>query len=151
MLLDLISKSFHVLRGPIAQCLLEIPSRSFAQLASLLPLAERALAHHRVLDVPHAVLDERAGGLGFQPAREHVPPGCARGHLELEVARPVDELEHRVRRIVPLSVAELVDARIPARARGIARGERLEDLGRERGLQEETCGLFEGGVCALLS
>ena len=129
---------------------MEVPSRPWAQLASLLPLAERALAHDRVLDVPHAVLDERAGGLALQPARQYVPPGCAGGHLELEIARAVDELEHRVRRIVPLPVAELVDARVAARARGIARGERLEDLGRERGLQEETCGLFESGMCALL-
>jgi hypothetical protein len=129
---------------------LEIPSRSVAQLASLLTLAERTLTHHCIADVPHTVLDERAGGLALQSFREHVPPGCASGHLELEVARAVDELEHRVRRIVPLPVAELVDARIPARTRGIARGERLENLGREGGLQEETCGLFESGVCTLL-
>jgi hypothetical protein len=55
-----------------------------------------------------------------------------------------------MRRIVPLPVAELVDARVPAWALGIARCESLEDFRRERGLQEETCRLFEGGVCALL-
>jgi len=150
VLLDLITKSFDVLFGPIAQSLLEVPPRPLAQRASFLTLAERALALHRVADVPYAVLDERAGGLVLQSVREHVPTGRARGHLELEVARAVDELEHRMRRIVTRPVAELVDARVPARARGVACCERLEDLGRERGLQEETCGLFKGGVRALL-
>lgn len=135
MLLDLISKSFDVLLGPIAKCLLEIPSRPLAQLTSLLPLAKRALALHRIADiVPHAVLNHRAGRLALQPGREHVPPCRARSHLELEVARAVDELEHRVRRIVPLPVAELVDTRISARTRGVALRERFEDLGREGGL-----------------
>ena len=151
MLLDLIPKSFDVLVGPIAQCLLEIPSRPRAQLAPLLPLAKRALAPHRGADVvPHAVLDHRAGRLAPQPAREHVPPGGARGHLELEVARAVDELEHRVRRVVPRAVAELVDARVTPRTPGVARRERFEDFGREGGLQQEARGLFPGGVRALL-
>ena len=150
VLLDLIPKSFNVLCGPIAQCLLEIPSCPVAQLASLLPLAKCALTYHCVADVPYAVLDERASGLALEPFREHVPPGCASGHLELEVAWAVDELEHRVRRIVPRPVAELVDARIPTRTRSITRGERLENLGGEGGLQEEACGFFEGGMRALL-
>ena len=97
------------------------------------------------------MLNHRAGRLALQPAREHVPPGRARSHLELEVARAVDELEHRVRRIVPLPVAELVDARVPAWPRGVARSERLEDFGREGGLQQESRGLLKGGVRALLT
>ena len=36
-----------------------------------------------------------------------------------------------MRRIIPRPVAELVDARVPARARGVARSEGLEDFRRE--------------------
>jgi hypothetical protein len=137
MLLNLFSKPPNVLPRPIPQRLFKVPPRPLPQLlavavalpaAAATALGERALTfpHDRLVDVAHALPYERARGLGAQPGREDVPPGSARGHLEAEVARAVDELEHRVRRVVALAVAELVYARVAARALCVARCERLE-------------------------
>ena len=159
MFLNLPLKLLDVLRGPIAQSLSDVPPRPLAQLALLL-LAQRALALHSLADILYTLPNQRARGprprlgLDLQPAGEDVPPGRARGHLELEVARPIDELEHRVRRVVAWAVAELVDARVPAWAVGVARRERAEDFGSE-GLggrrEEESGGFLPGGVRAFLS
>jgi hypothetical protein len=135
MLLNLFSKPPHVFPRPVPQRLFKVPPRPLPQLAVAVAVAlpatalgERALTfpHDRLVDVAHALPYERARGLGAQPGREDVPPCGARGHLEAEVARAVDELEHRVRRVVALAVAELVYARVAARALCVARCERLE-------------------------
>ena len=162
--LNLFPKSFHVLRGSITQRLSKVPPRALAQLAAapthaLARLArtratlgkrQRVLTLDRLPHVPHALADQLARRPALQPARQHVPPRGARGHLEPQVARAVDELEHRVRRVVARAVAELVYARVAAWALRVARSERLEDLGRERGLEEEACGFFPRGVRAFL-
>ena len=159
MLLNLLPKPLDVLRRSITQRLPNVPPRPLAQLAlrlgapdtDTLGERQRALALNRLLHVPHALRDNLARRAALQPARQDVPPRGARGHLEPEVARAVDELEHRVRRVVARAVAELVYARVAARALRVARRERLEDLGREGGLEEEACGFFPRGVRAFLA
>ena len=157
MLLNLLPKPLDVLRRSITQRLPNVPPRPLAQLAlrlgapSTLGERQRALALNRLLQVPHALRDQLARRAALQPARQDVPPRGARGHLEPEVARAVDELEHRVRRVVTRAVAELVYARVAARALRVACRERLEDLGREGGLEEEACRFFPRGVRAFLA
>lgn len=151
--LDLSSEALHVLLRPISQCPLKVQSRALAQLTLLASSTITALTRSKrkrslalALDgLPDPALtlhgdalpDQRARRTRLEPSREDVPPGGARGHLEPEVLRPVDELDDRVRRVVPLPPSVLVDARVPARTRGVARRQRLEYLGRERGLEEE--------------
>lgn len=155
VLLNLFTKPLHVLRRPISQRLSKVPSRPLAQLTLLAAAAataatKRLLALDGLLDAIHddALLDQRARRTRLEPAGEDVPAGGAGGHLELEVLRAVDELEHRVRRVVPLPASVLVDAGVPARTVRVARRERLEDLGRERGLEEEGGGLLPRRVRA---
>jgi hypothetical protein len=64
-----------------------------------------------------------------QPARKDVPSRSARRHLKLEVARTVDELEHRVGRVVARTMAELVDARVAAWTGCVAGCEGAEEFG----------------------
>lgn len=146
MFLNLFAEPLHVLRRPISQRFSNVPSRALAQLA--LPLAalttERALALalDGLLDAlplirDDALPDQRPRRSRLEPIGEDVPAGSARGHLELQILRTVDELENRVRRVVPLPASVLVDAGVPARTERVARRERLEDFGRERGLLEE--------------
>ena len=159
--LNLSPEALHVLGRPISQSLLKVPSRALAQLtllaSSIMITAHtttttssrkrrkrnRALALDRLRDPPlalhgdDALPDQRARRTRLEPSREDVPPGGARGHLEPEVLRPVDELDDRVRRVVPLPPSVLVDARVPARTRRVARRQRLEHFGRERGSEEE--------------
>ena len=163
--LNLFPKPFHVLRRSITQRLSKIPPRPLAQLAftltstptrlaptrATLGKRKRVLTLNRLLHIPHALADQLARRPALEPARQDVPPRGARGHLEPQIARAVDELEHRVRRVVPRAVAELMYARVTAWALRVARRERLEDLGREGGLEEEACGFFPRGVRAFLS
>ena len=162
--LNLSPEPLHVLLGPISQRLSKVPPRELAQLA--LPTShtitaahtkrKRALALDGLLDpplitIPHgddALPDQRARRTRLEPAGEDVPARSARGHLEPEVLRPVDELDDRVRRVVPLPVSVLVDARVTPRTLRVARRERLEDFGRERGLEQERRGLLPGWVRA---
>jgi hypothetical protein len=152
---------------------LDVPPRALAQLAaspatiststststfSATPAAASlALAPDHLVDIPlaaHApLLDERARRAlrGPKPGREDVPARGARGHLEAHVARAIDELEHRVRRVVARAPAKLVYARVAARALRVARRERLEELGRERGLQQQGGRFLPGWVRAALS
>jgi len=120
---------------------------------------KRALALDGLLDpplmlmlmhTPHddALPDQRARRARAEPAREDVPARGARGHLEAQVPWAVDELDDRVRRVVPLPVPVLVHARVPAGALRVARRERREDFGRERGLEQEGRGFLPRRVCA---
>jgi hypothetical protein len=150
-------KPLDVLCGPITQRFSDVPSRPLAQLA-VLPFIERALALYRLADIRYALLDQRARGpepglspLHHPPARKDIPPRSARGHLKLEVARTIDELEHRMRRIVAWAIAKFVDARVAAWTGCVARCERGEEFGCEGGRGEESCGFFPGGVCAFLT
>jgi len=160
--LNLFTKPLHVLRRPISQRLLNVPPRELAEITRLAAaaftiaaaLTDPTLALDGLLadNLPpihdDALLDQRARRTRLEPAGEDVPTGSARGHLELEVLRAVDELEHRVRRVVPLPASVLVDARVPARTPRVARRERLEDFGRERGLEEERRGFLPRWVRA---
>jgi len=110
----------------------------------------RALALNSLLNISHAPFDQRTRRSCLEPGRKDVPPRSARRHLELQVAWAVDELEHRVRGIVPGPMSELVYARVPPWALGVARREGFEELGCERGLEEEPGGFFPGGVRAFL-
>ena len=158
--MNLITKPLHVLRRSITQRLSKIPARPLTQLAPAAPAAPiiitikraHALVLNRLLNILHARLDQRTRPLLrllpprrlLDPRRKHVPARGARGHLELEIARPVDELEHGVGRIVPRAVSELVYARVAARTVRVARREGFEELGREGGFEEE-CGRFLPG------
>jgi len=154
---------------------LDVPPRALAQLAaspattpasaspssfSATPAAASlslALTPDHLVDIllaAHApLLDERTRRAlrRPKPGREDVPARGARGHLEAHVARAVDELEHRVRRVVARAPAKLVYARVAARALRVARRERLEELGRERGLQQQGGRFLPGWVRAALS
>jgi hypothetical protein len=152
--LNLFPKSFDVLPGPITERLSEIPPRALPQLTRTLGsastlainLTKRALvlALNRLLHIPHTVSDDLARRPVLQPSTKDIPPRGARGHLESEVPRAVDELEHRVRRIVARAMAELVYARVAARALRVARREGVEELGCQGGLEEEARGFFPG-------
>jgi hypothetical protein len=154
MLLNFIPKPLDVLRRSITQRLSKIPPCPLAQLAlTALGLTKRklTLALNSLLNILHAHIHQRprrrarldeAGG-------KHVPPRRARRHLELEIPRSVDELQHRVRRIVPRAVSELVYARVAARTVCVARREGFEEFGREGGLEEERGGFLPGRVRAL--
>jgi len=144
--LNLFRKPLDVLRRPITQHLSNVPPRPLAQLTLASALTKRALALDRPFNIPRALPDELARRPVLQPRRKDVPTGGARGHLEAQVAGAVDELEHGVRRIVARAVAELVYARVAARAVRVARRERFEDFGREGGLEEEARGFFPGWV-----
>jgi len=175
--LDLSPEPRHVLRRPISQCLSKVPPRALAQLALLtttttsssfititavaaLSKRKRALALDGLLDpplmlmlmlTPHdddALPDQRARRARLEPTGKDVPARGARGHLEAQVPWPVDELDDRVRRVVPLPVPVLVHARVPAGALRVARRERREDFGRERGLEQEGRGFLPRRVCA---
>ena len=159
--LNLFPKSFGVLPGPITQRLSNVPPRALPQLTRTLgpastttlgtDLTKRApaLALNRLLHITYALPDDLARRPVLQPSTKDVPPRGARGHLKSEVPRAIDELEHRVRRIVSRAMAELVYARVAARALRVARREGVEELGRQGGLEEETRGLFPGWERAL--
>lgn len=157
MSLNLFTKPLDVFRGPIPQYLSNVPPRALAQLTplalalTLTALTPRALALDRLLDVPHALLHKRARRLRLKPAREHIPPRSARRHLKLDVPRAIDELEHRMRRIVPRTMSKLVYARVAAGPLRVARRERVKDFGHERGPQEEACCFFPRWVRALFA
>ena len=169
MLLNLITKPLDVLRRSIPQRLSKIPPRPQTQLAlaliststltlTLTPKRTQPLALNRLLNTLHARLNQRPRPLAplppgtrlEEPRGKHVPARGARGHLKLEVARPVDELEHGVRRVVPRTASELVYARVAARTPRVARREGLEELGRERRFEQEGGGPFPGWVRAFL-
>ena len=158
--LNFLPKPLDILRRSISQRLSNIPPRALAQLTLTLALfllarckCALALTLDRLAHIPHRalVLDQRARRLRLEPAREDVPPRRARSHLEPEVARPINELEHRVRRVVARAVAKLVHARVAALAMCVARRERVEYFGCERGLQEEARGFLPGWMRALFS
>ena len=62
-------------------------------------------------------------------------PDRARGHLELDVARRIDELDDRVRRVVALAPPELVDPRVAAFSCRVAVGEQAEEFLEELRLE----------------
>ena len=133
---------------------MQLTAASYSHLLAASLPAERTLALDRLLyflSATDTTLDQRARRTSLEPAREDVPPRGARRHLELQVSRPVDELEHRVRRIVALPMSELVYARVAARSVRVARRERLEHFGQERGCEEEGAGFLPGRVAAALA
>lgn len=147
MPLNFSRKPLDVLRRSITQRLSNVPPRPLAQRA-LATLSERALVLNRLLDVPRALPDQLPRRPVLQPGRKDVPTRGARGHLEPEVARAVDELEHGVRRVVARAVAELVYARVAAGALRVARRERFENFRGQGRLEEEARGFFPGRVRA---
>lgn len=155
MLLNFIPKPLDVLRRSITQCLSKIPPCPLTQLAFALTftftfaLGLTPTPNHTKRNFPltlnslsnifHAHLHKPTRRLPRldKPRRKHVPARGARRHLKLEIARSVDELQDRVRRIVPRAVSEFVYARVAARTVCVARRERFEDLGCEGGLEQE--------------
>lgn len=136
--------------APESQNLLETPPCLHPQVAPLCR-ATGPFACNQLVYAINTCLRKTCRTRSSDLLAQHLPTDSARRHVELDIPWVIDQLEDGMRRVVALTVAELVNPCVPSRTVCVARRKGLEDLGREPRFEQESVGPLVSWQVALLA